>query len=187
MPFNSLSFVLLLLATRGLAVLFAWPGYVLIVASVVFYAAAGRFDGMVFLAAVCVNWVVQMVRLPGRWRVFAAVVVNIGMVFLFKYKSFFLVGEGTSGGYIDAALPLGISFYCFQALAYHIDVLKGRSRPATSFRSFLLFICFFPQLIAGPIVRATQFLPQVERVIAGSPRRLRLVSFGLALCPSWFA
>lgn len=159
-----------------------WPAIVLIISSLLFYGVAGPFDTIVFLSTVCVNWLIQIAGLPGRWRIAAAALVNIGLIFSFKYKGLFFGAGPATGSYIDTALPLGISFYCFQALAYHVDVVKGHSPPARSFASFFLFKSFFPQLVAGPIVRARQFLPQVERLFAGTPRRHRLLSYGLALC-----
>ena len=69
-------------------------------------------------------------------------------------------------------LPMGISFYTFQTLSYTVDVYRGQLAPVRSFPHFLLFVSFFPQLVAGPIVRASEFLPQIDR-----PRRLRLRVF----------
>jgi D-alanyl-lipoteichoic acid acyltransferase DltB (MBOAT superfamily) len=76
------------------------------------------------------------------------------------------------------ALPVGISFYTFQTLAYTIDVYRGRLRPADSFLDYALFVSFFPQLVAGPIVRAAEFLPQC----AAPPRTgAREMGWGLSL------
>ena len=61
-------------------------------------------------------------------------------------------------------LPVGISFYTFQTLSYTIDVYRGKLEPTTSFVQFATFVCFFPQLVAGPIERAKHLLPQFERV-----------------------
>ena len=71
---------------------------------------------------------------------------------------------------------MGISFYTFQTLSYTIDVYRGHLRPVTSFWRFFLFVSFFPQLVAGPIVRGSEFLPQIDW-----PRRLRAVVVGEAL------
>src|SRR5690606_25371803 len=65
--------------------------------------------------------------------------------------------------HLELLLPIGISFYTFQTLSYTIDVWRGRLTPEPSFHKFALFVVFFPQLVAGPIVRAHEFLPQLHR------------------------
>ncbi|WP_341894510.1 MBOAT family O-acyltransferase [Ferrovibrio terrae] len=181
MPFNSLAFLILLTTSWLLVVWLRRPAYALIVASLVFYLFAGPLDTTVFLLTVGLNWLIQLFIMRPRWRITAAVLLNIGLIFAFKYKNL-LFGGGMAGSYTDTGLPLGISFYCFQALAYHIDVIRHQAAPARSFASFFLFKSFFPQLVAGPIVRAPQFLPQIERLFSGNRRRLRLIAYGLVLC-----
>ncbi len=97
---------------------------------------------------------------------------NLGVLLVFKYYNFFVDNVVTALGIpIDSAvaahhsllLPVGISFYTFQTLSYTIDVYRGRLAPTNSFLKFALFVSFFPQLVAGPIVRASHFLPQLER------------------------
>lgn len=96
---------------------------------------------------------------------------------IFKYFNFFsdnvarlfnAIGVQCDTPTLRLVLPIGISFYTFQALGYIIDVYRGRQRPAVGLFSFLTFISFFPQLVAGPIERARDLLPQIE-----SPRRVR--------------
>jgi alginate O-acetyltransferase complex protein AlgI len=103
---------------------------------------------------------------------------NLGLLAFFKYANFALDVYGDAAiaaGFrpampsLDVLLPMGISFYTFQSMSYTIDVYRGRLEPLTKFAPFLLYISFFPQLVAGPIVRAVEFLPQMPR-----PRRLRL-------------
>lgn len=182
MPFNSLAYALLLSAATLLTAAWSRPAAVLIAASALFYAVAGPLDAAVFAATVTANWLIQVAALSMRARIAAAAAVNIGLIAFFKYRGLLMGEAGLSGSYLDTALPLGISFYCFQALAYHVDVARGQTPPARSFASFVLFKSFFPQLVAGPIVRAHQFLPQIERLMDNRPRRHRLVSYGLALC-----
>ena len=88
------------------------------------------------------------------------------------------IGLGFSRPDWQVVLPMGISFYTFQSMSYTIDVYRGQLRALPSFRDFILFIAFFPQLVAGPIVRASEFLPQMPRV-----RRIHwpVVATGLAL------
>ncbi|MBS4044963.1 MAG: MBOAT family protein [Alphaproteobacteria bacterium] len=181
MPFNSLAFLILLFVSWLLVVRLRNPAYALIAASMVFYLFAGPLDTTVFLVTVLLNWLIQRFVVTPRWRITAAVVLNIGLIVAFKYKNL-IFGGGMAGSYTDTGLPLGISFYCFQALAYHIDVVRRETPPARSLASFFLFKSFFPQLVAGPIVRAPQFLPQIERLFSGQKRRMRLIAYGLSLC-----
>jgi len=181
MAFNSLAYALLLTFSFAWMVVGPWRAWMLIGASLIFYAAAGPFDMLVFLGAVTLNWLIQVAVPADRRRIFAAVILNIGLIGYFKYRNMLLGETSATGSYVDIALPLGISFYSFQALAYHIDVVRGRNGPARSFREFFLFKAFFPQLIAGPIVRPNQTLPQIQRIFEGKWRRHRLLVFGLGL------
>src|SRR5262249_45048362 len=133
MPFNSLAYVLLLTCTVAWMAIGPWRGLMLIVASLIFYAAAGRFDIGVFLGAVILNWLIQVVVPADRRRIVAAVMVNIGLIGYFKYRNMLLGQANLTGSFVNTALPLGISFYSFQALAYHIDIVRGRNSPARSF------------------------------------------------------
>lgn len=101
---------------------------------------------------------------------------NLGLLFTFKYYNFFAleISEGLRSIGLDvdlpllnAMLPVGISFYTFQTLSYTIDIYRGQLAPAKSFVSFAAFVMYFPQLVAGPIVRASELLPQLE---GGRPR-----------------
>jgi D-alanyl-lipoteichoic acid acyltransferase DltB (MBOAT superfamily) len=181
MAFNSLAYALLLSVSVAWMAIGPWPALMLIVASLLFYAAAGPLDMIVFLAAVTINWLIQIAVPADRRRIWVAIIVNVGLIGYFKYRNMLLGELGLVGSYVDSALPLGISFYSFQALAYHIDVVRGRNGPARSFPEFFLFKAFFPQLIAGPIVRPSQTLPQIQRVFDGKWRRHRLLTFGLGL------
>jgi alginate O-acetyltransferase complex protein AlgI len=181
MAFNSLAYALLLTFSVAWMAIGPWRALMLIVASLIFYAAAGPFDVLVFLGAVILNWLIQVAIPADRRRIVAAVIVNIGLIGYFKYRNMLLGETSASGSYIDIALPLGISFYSFQALAYHIDIVRGRNGPARSFQEFFLFKAFFPQLIAGPIVRPNQTLPQIQRIFDDKWRRHRLLVFGLGL------
>ncbi len=104
-----------------------------------------------------------------RWLVSGSVVVNLGLLGFFKYGTFvtesLVAALGTSlpesSPLLSVALPVGISFYTFQSLSYSIDVFRGRQRATRSALDFALYVSFFPQLVAGPIVRAGQLLPQL--------------------------
>ena len=94
------------------------------------------------------------------------IVLNLGILALFKYYDFFvtefaeLFNISTDGLLLKVILPVGISFYTFQALSYSIDVFRGKIEPTKDIVAFFAFISFFPQLVAGPIERATNLLPQ---------------------------
>ena len=105
----------------------------------------------------------------------ASLACNLGILGVFKYYNFFaesaadllrFLGFEPDAATLSIVLPVGISFYTFQALSYTIDIYRRELRPAQSFLDYSLFIAFFPQLVAGPIVRAREFLPQLDQ-----PRR----------------
>jgi alginate O-acetyltransferase complex protein AlgI len=136
----------------------------------------------------------QIYRSPARRRsvwTAAAVTVNLAVLGWFKYVGFLalsgqsilnLVGLPWKLPLPEVALPVGISFFTFQALSYVIDTSRGKVRPG-SLLDFAVYLSFFPHLIAGPIVRASEFLPQIRRRI--DPRRVDatrafwLISLGL--------
>ena len=98
-----------------------------------------------------------------------SILVNLGFLGFFKYYNFFLdnfvsafrfFGQEISTSGLNIILPVGISFYTFQTLSYSIDVYKRKLEPTKDFIAFSAFVCFFPQLVAGPIERATHLLPQ---------------------------
>ena len=98
-----------------------------------------------------------------------SILVNLGFLGFFKYYNFFLdnfiqafsfFGQEISSSGLNIILPVGISFYTFQTLSYTIDVYKRNLEPTRNFISFMAFVSFFPQLVAGPIERATNLLPQ---------------------------
>ncbi len=107
-----------------------------------------------------------------RW-LFLSLVGNLGFLATFKYFNFFAESLNAAAAYRDiqlnipllrVALPVGISFYTFQSMSYTIDIYRRQLEPVRSPLGFLTFVAFFPQLVAGPIVRARQFLPQLETV-----------------------
>ena len=182
MLFNSLAYILLLGFVRAFQLLTSKPAVFMLIGSLLFYMAAGPFDTAVFVVSIIVNWLICKYVQANSLRIVMAIFFNIGLLAFFKYSDFILgIEKGSSNSYIDIALPLGISFYTFQILAYQIDVVRGISKEATSFKSFSLFVAFLPQLIAGPIVRSKELLPQVERLFRGDRRKVRLISYGMAL------
>ena len=112
---------------------------------------------------------------------------NLGLLGFFKYTDFAILQFNILGNYFDLgseiplmniALPLGISFYTFQTLSYTIDVYRGVLKPSERFSEFALFVAFFPQLVAGPILRAKQFLPQLrEKINEIETKNIRKIIF----------
>ena len=97
-----------------------------------------------------------------------SVVMNLGMLGYFKYTNFFigLTNDLFGAGFLDFQhifLPVGISFFVFQSMSYTIDIYRGQLRPLDSWLDYLFYLSFFPQLVAGPIVRASHFIPQIRR------------------------
>ncbi len=94
---------------------------------------------------------------------------SLGLLAYFKYTNFFLenITAFLQGGYepLDIFLPIGISFYTFQSVSYVLDVYWGKLKPTRKFLDYAFFLSFFPQLVAGPIVKAHFFLPQLEKKI----------------------
>jgi len=152
---------------------------VLLAASYVFYAAWDwRFLGLILFSTV-VDYLVggrlYLETAEGRRRrlLWISLAANLGLLGYFKYANFFLDSAlrlihacgltQVSPTTLEIILPVGISFYTFQTLSYTIDIYRGNLRPSDSFLEFALFVAFFPQLVAGPIVRASTFLPQLGR------------------------
>lgn len=111
---------------------------------------------------------------------------NLGLLGFFKYADFTITQFNIFGNYINLAdsipllnlvLPIGISFYTFQTISYSVDIYRGKLEPSKTLSEFALFVSFFPQLVAGPIVRASIFLPQLrEKITNSAGNRLRLIT-----------
>lgn len=121
-----------------------------------------------------------------RFLLIISLTINLGLLGYFKYANFLLqickditgmVGIAYSPPGFDVILPIGISFYTFQSLSYTIDVYRDQISPTDSLLDFSLFVTFFPQLVAGPIVRARDFLPQCKE-----PKRVNAQSVTWGLC-----
>lgn len=134
---------------------------VLILASIVFYAYGEPVYVLLLLISVVLNYLFGL-GVSGKHKKLSmvfAVVINVGLLFVFKYAGFFvtsvngLLPKGAVLPVPKLSLPIGISFYTFQALSYVIDVYRGQTEVQKNFFRLLLYISFFPQLIAGPIVK----------------------------------
>ena len=150
--------------------------------------------GIVVAFAVLVGYVNRQPPLRQRkLYVVASITANLSILGFFKYYNFFtdsfakaivaLGFEQPSWFTLNVLLPAGISFYTFQSMSYCIDVYRGHVEPTKSFKDFALFVCFFPHLVAGPIMRASTLLPQVvaNRVLAAGAwsEGLFLVALGM--------
>jgi D-alanyl-lipoteichoic acid acyltransferase DltB (MBOAT superfamily) len=197
LQFNSyifIAFFAIVLAGYNLPWL-GWRGQKvwLLIASYAFYAAWDPVFIVLVWLSTAVDWSaarwIARASTPLRKRVLlvVSVIVNLGVLGYFKYASFVLasvasalhaLGVAYEPARLDIVLPIGISFYTFHTLSYTLDVYLGRTKPWTSFLDFALYVTFFPALVAGPILRASQFLPQCTE-----PRRVtsRALSWGLAL------
>jgi alginate O-acetyltransferase complex protein AlgI len=178
MLFNSIGFFLFFGVVLGLHSLpLPWKAKKLnlVVASSAFYAAWNPGFVLLLWISIVVDWTLakRMVRLGPTGRrglLLVSLSTNLGILCFFKYGDFISANVGLVGrqlgfninpGPVGLILPVGISFYTFETLSYTIDVYRG-DRPWKSFLDFAVFLTFFPHLVAGPIVRPDDFLPQCE-------------------------
>jgi len=183
--FNSLLFPVFLIAvvgiSWGLARMRALRLLFLLIASWLFYMSWHPwFIGLIIFSTLVDFFIAKRIedtpRTDEKTRkrlLYASLVSNLGLLGYFKYTNFFLgtIGGVLSGVGLDAAiphfnimLPVGISFYTFQTISYTVDVYRGEIKAERRLGRFALFVTFFPQLVAGPIVRAKDFLPQIDKV-----------------------
>ncbi|MBR1488640.1 MAG: MBOAT family protein [Bacteroidales bacterium] len=174
-----------------------WQNLFVLAASYVFYGWWDwRFLLLIALTSFCSYWsgiLIDRFRDEKKKadRVNAAnIILNLGILALFKYYDFFaasfaklFLGGRTDGLLLHLILPVGISFYTFQALSYTIDVHRGKVEPTRDIVQFFAYVSFFPQLVAGPIERASNLLPQFARKRNFDPTQaadgLRLILWGL--------
>lgn len=182
MLFSSTTFLFVFLPVV-LAVYFICPkklrNVVLLISSLLFYAWGEPRYILVMLATILVNYILALVcascKEKGKDKgakaaVIGTIVFSIGMLAFFKYSNFFLtnfngsIGKlaGVSLPLLKVALPLGISFYTFQTLSYTIDVYRGEVKPQKNILNLATYVCLFPQLIAGPIVRYQTVAKELE-------------------------
>lgn len=180
MTFNSIDFTIFLPIVFG-AYWFifnknlAYQNLLMVIASYVFYGWWDyRFLALLFFSSIIdynVGKKLANENNPARRKLYLAISlgVNLGLLGFFKYCNFFIesftesftfFGNPIEASGLNIILPVGISFYTFQTLSYSIDVYRRRLEPARDLNSFLAFVSFFPQLVAGPIERATNLLPQ---------------------------
>lgn len=177
MLFNSWSFIVFFIVVLALYFSLAqrWRIYLLLVASYFFYMSWRWEFGFLMLGVSVTNFYVGKQVALGKhkrwWMVFTSVVSILPLLY-YKYGNFFLraaadgaelVGASLSFPELNVILPVGISFFTFQALSYSIDIYRKKIEPEPSLAKFLTFVAFFPQLVAGPIERSSNILPQFNQ------------------------
>jgi alginate O-acetyltransferase complex protein AlgI len=197
MQFNSYlfaAFFVVVLAVYNLPGL-GWRGqkWWLLVTSYVFYAAWDPVFIVLVWLSTFVDWtaakwiVAAQTKRRRRVLLVVSVLINLGVLGYFKYGNFVLenvvaglhaIGVDYKPAPFDIVLPIGISFYTFHTLSYTLDVYLGRTKPWPDFLDFALYVTFFPALVAGPILRASQFLPQCAEQRRTTARGL---AWGLSL------
>jgi alginate O-acetyltransferase complex protein AlgI len=199
--FNSLTFVVFFIVVLvGYHLPQSWrvKKTCLLVASYIFYAAWSPPFVILLWISTVVDWIaakkIAKTEALAQRRLWAvvSVVANMGMLGFFKYGNFLtdnfinlgqMVGMSFTPAEFSIILPVGISFYTFQTMSYTLDVYHRKSEPCPTFIDFALYVTFFPQLVAGPIVRATDLIPQFreERHATGAEFSwgLGLMSWGL--------
>ena len=176
MIFNSLTYLILLIIVVTLYWLLPYRARLILIfiSSLVFYGFWKIKFIPILLISVIVDWWVsqKMIICEKRQRfllLLTSLGVNLGLLFYFKYLIFFADSSigfiNYFGGEIDPIafkiiLPLGISFYTFQTISYTVDVYRGFIKPEKDFILFSCYVIFFPQLVAGPILRAKEVMPQ---------------------------
>ncbi|WP_151087590.1 MBOAT family O-acyltransferase [Hymenobacter baengnokdamensis] len=200
MLFNSLHFLVFFPLVVGLyfGLPARWRGPLLLVASYYFYLSWRPIYGALLAATTLLDYFsgVRMSRLATRpqrrpW-LYLSLASNLGTLFVFKYFNFFrdAAVELAAAAHLPLvaptlalALPVGVSFYTFQSVGYIVDVYQGRLEAEQNLGRFALFVAFFPQLVAGPIERGGQMLPQFRQAHAFDYGRvasgLRLMAWGM--------
>jgi alginate O-acetyltransferase complex protein AlgI len=176
--FNSLTFLVffvVVLALHYSPLPWRVKKFNLLIASYIFYGAWNPPFVILLWISTVLDWYVAKylniteVIARRRMLLLVSVVGNLGLLGYFKYGGFLLdnftqmaqtLGVHYQAPKWDIVLPVGISFYTFQTMSYSLDVYLRRAKPASSFLDFALFVTFFPQLVAGPIVRPTDLVPQ---------------------------
>jgi len=178
MVFSSIEFGIFFVIVYALY-LFAshrWQNRILLVASAIFYGAWDwRFLFLLYASVTIVYFVgIEIAKAKTqnskKFFLFLSTLANLAILCFFKYFNFFALnlepllkwaGISVNIHVLNLVLPVGISFYTFQAMSYTIDIYRGRLKPTQSYLPVALFVTFFPQLVAGPIERAEHLLPQV--------------------------
>jgi alginate O-acetyltransferase complex protein AlgI len=195
MLFNTLTFVGFFIVVFGLYVVLNHrrQNVLLLISSYIFYGAWDYRFLLLLMLSTCIDYAVGNAidrqdnqKDRKRWLIIS-LITNLGILGFFKYFNFFadsLVDLASSLGFtvspvtLQIILPVGVSFYTFQSMSYTIEIYRGRLKPCSSLFDFAVYVSFFPQLVAGPIERATHLIQQVitPRIVT-----LEKIGSGLAL------
>ena len=146
--------------------------YVILFSLYFYYKSSGIYFLLLIFAATSDFLIARGIyrvqsRAAKRWLVVLSVMVNLGMLGYFKYTNFLIdiANQMFGQGFLqfqNIFLPVGISFFVFQSMSYTIDIYRGQLKPLGNWCDYLFYLSFFPQLVAGPIVRARDFIPQIR-------------------------
>ena len=148
--------------------------YVTLFSLFFYYKAGGNYFVLLIISSLLDYYFANRIYKSQNqgWRKFflaVSMITNLGILGYFKYTNFLIDSFNailqSNFALQDIFLPVGISFYTFQTMSYTIDIYRREIEPAKSFLDFTFFVCFFPQLVAGPIVRAKDFIPQIYKKI----------------------
>ncbi|MBP9999093.1 MAG: MBOAT family protein [Proteobacteria bacterium] len=173
MLFSSMTFIFMFLPIVGLVYFClpkTWRNYWLLLASILFYAWGEPAYVLIMLLTILINYVgailVDKYQKYKKLLLIGTVLVNLGILFYFKYFNFVMQNINalflSHISFVDVIMPIGISFYTFQAISYVIDVYRGGVQVQKRLSKLALYICLFPQLIAGPIVKYHDIEDQID-------------------------
>ena len=174
MLFSSATFLFLFLPIVCATYLFVrneLKNYVLLLASIIFYAWGEPRYLAIILTTIVINYVgaILIDKSPKykRLTLFCTILIDLGFLFYFKYFNFVMTNINKAFAsdipFLDVIMPIGISFYTFQALSYVVDVYRGETKVQKDIYKLALYICLFPQLIAGPIVKYHDVSDQIDK------------------------
>jgi alginate O-acetyltransferase complex protein AlgI len=179
-------------------------GYLFLMSLFFYYKSGGYFFSLLIFSTLADYWLGKMIyQSEYKWEkkffVTISIVVNLGLLAYFKYTYFFtdiinqifntnfevinflaLWTNSATGSSFDIStiiLPVGISFYTFQTISYSVDVYRGKIEPVKNIIDFGFYVSFFPQLVAGPIVRAAEFVPQLYKKYSVSKEEFSIALF----------
>ena len=183
MLFNTIDFLIFFVLVITLVIVFKnrkFQHVFLLIASYVFFYYTSNYLIILLIYSTILDFIlgnyIWNSKNKQNKKIFLSISIagNLGFLGFFKYADFAILQFNILGNYfnlnseipfLNLALPIGISFYTFQTLSYTVDIYRGKLHPSRNLKEFALFVAFFPQLVAGPIVRASEFLPQLREKI----------------------
>ena len=195
MLFNTIDFVIFFFLVVGIITILKYRRFqhiFIIFASVFFLYYTNNYLVVILIFTILFHYYIgrQIYKADSKdgKKIFliAGLAGSLGLLGFFKYADFAIAQFNIFGNIMDLgseipllnlALPVGISFYTFQSISYIIDIYRGNLTPSKTLREYAFFVAFFPTLVAGPILRARQFLPQLREKIEQSNTTGRLRQF----------